>query len=150
VVVDGRLRDSIRAARDRGALLDIGHGMSGFDPGIARAMLDLGELPDTISTDLHAYSRSLVVDFPTVLSKFLALGMSLAEVLFRATLAPARAVSLAEVGIGTLRAGAPADIAVLRRVPGNTMLGGIPATERLECVLTVSGGTIVHDTRSAA
>ncbi|MCU1439340.1 MAG: amidohydrolase [Rhodoglobus sp.] len=150
VILDGRLRDSVRAARDRGALLDIGHGMSGFDPGTARAMLELGELPDTISTDLHTYSRHLVVDFPTVLSKFLALGMSLPQVLARATLAPARAASLADSGVGTLRVGAPADVAVLRRVAGDFDLGGIPATERLECVVTLAAGRTVYDGRAAA
>ena len=38
----GELRPSVRAARERGALLDIGHGMSGFSLEIARQMLAIG------------------------------------------------------------------------------------------------------------
>lgn len=146
IVRDGWLRDSVREARARGALLDIGHGMSGFSANVARDMLALGELPDTISTDLHAYSRELVVDFPTVLSKFLSFGMSLEDVLVRATLAPSRAVGLDR---GTIRVGAPADVAVLRRTPRSVeFTDGFGArwsgNELLECVMTVSGGEIVY------
>lgn len=152
IVVGGRLRPSVREARQRGVLLDIGHGMSGFSSAVARALIDQGEFPDTISSDLHTYSRSLVVDLPTVLSKLMGLGMSLDEVLMRATLAPARTAAMAD-GIGTVRPGAPADVAVFRRVHGPvTFTDGFGGTsrgsERLEVVLTIIGGRIAFDARA--
>ena len=150
IVADGALRPSVRAARQRGVLLDIGHGMSGFSLDVARIMLSLGEPPDTISTDLHAYSRTLVVDLPTVLSKFLALGMPLPDVLVAATVTPARAAGLDTLGIGTLQPGAPGDVAVLRIVPGtveyvDSFGGAVTGSERLECMVTIAGGTVVFD-----
>lgn len=151
VVAEGIVRPSVLAARQRGVLLDIGHGMSGFDAGVGRAMVDAGQPPDTISTDLHTYSESRVIDLPTVLSKFLAFGMSLPDALVRATFAPARAVGLDAEGVGTLDPGAPADVAVFRVEEGAVSLGmpGTPgfvvAERRLACVLTVARGQILLD-----
>lgn len=150
VVSEGGLRPSVRAARDRGVLLDIGHGMSGFSAEVARTMVALGEYPDTISTDLHAYSRAQVVDLPTVLSKFIALGMTVEQVLARATLAPARAVGLADDGVGSMRIGAPADLAVFRLESGHIRFDDgfgnhFPGTQRLVPVFTMMNGRVVFD-----
>jgi len=156
MIADGVVRPSVLAARERGVLLDVGHGMSGFDAAVGRAMVEAGQPPDTISTDLHTYSESRVTDLPTVLSKFLAFGMELPDTLVRATLAPARAVGLDSAGVGTLDPGAPGDVAVLRVVDGPVTLGmpGTPgvvdADGRLACVLTVAGGAIVHDPEGRA
>ena len=156
LIADGVVRPSLLAARRRGVLLDVGHGMSGFDAAVGRAMVAAGEPPDSISTDLHTYSDSRVVDLPTVLSKFLAFGMPLTEVLRRATIAPARAVGLDADGVGTLEPGAPADVAVVRLVEGPAALGmpGSPgfveADRRLEAVLTLVAGEVVHDAEERA
>lgn len=147
IVDGGTLRTSVRAARERGVLLDVGHGMSGFDAETARIAVQAGEYPDTISTDLHAYSRESVVDMPTVASKFLALGMSLPDVLSRVTAAPAQAIGL---DAGTLGAGAPADLVVLRRERGEFDLGGIAARERLAVALTIAGGRVIFDPEGRA
>ena len=149
MVLDGdRVRDSVRAARDRGVLIDIGHGMSGFSSTVARRMIELGEPPDTISSDLHSYSESLVIDLPTVMSKMLALGMSLEQVLLRSTLAPAAAVGLDTLGVGTLRIGAPADVAVLRLEDGPVEYGDgfggqFAGAASLVPSLTVMGGRVI-------
>jgi dihydroorotase len=75
-------------------------------------MLQQGFKPDTISTDLHAYSWQYPVhDLPTVLSKFLALGLSLDEVITASTIRPATILGLQDQ-IGTLRPGSTADVAV--------------------------------------
>ena len=150
IVSAGSLRPAVRAARERGVILDIGHGMSGFSAAVARTMIDGGELPDTISTDLHTYSAPSVVDFPTVLSKFLALGMTLEQVLTAATLTPARVIGLDGEGVGTLSVGAAADVAVFRRLPGSVEFhdgfgGSFAGTERITPVLTVLGGRVVWD-----
>src|SRR5690606_3458008 len=101
-------------------------------------MISQGFPPATVSTDLHAYSRDTVVDLPTVLSKLLALGMSLTEVLRAATLTPAVAVGL---DAGTLRTGARADVAVLTRVAAPTNYsdpfgGSVLGQEQLRAVMT--------------
>jgi dihydroorotase len=70
-------------------------------------------LPDTISSDLTAASRTYqVFNFPNVLSKFLLLGMPLDQVIARATTNAARAIPEFKA-YGTLRNGAVADVTVL-------------------------------------
>jgi dihydroorotase len=88
---DGRIRPSVLAAQRRGVIFDVGHGMGSFDVEVARALLDQGFAPDPISCDVHAYATARL---PDVMSKFLALGLSLDEVVSRATLAAARALGL--------------------------------------------------------
>jgi dihydroorotase len=114
LLLEDQLRPSVVAARERGVIFDVGHGMGGFRYDTARRAIELGFAPDTISTDLHLYSAELVVDLPTTLSRFLAIGMSVPDVLVRATAAPARALSLLDQGVGHLRVGGAGDIAVLR------------------------------------
>lgn len=149
VVENGELRASVRSARDRGVLLDIGHGGSGFSSLVARAMVEMGEAPDTISSDLHVYSQPTIIDLPTVLSKFLSFGMPLADILARTTLAPARAVGLDTLGVGTLRQGTPADIAVFRIDEGEVEFGDgfgerFTGTQTLTPVLTLRDGVVVY------
>lgn len=98
-------------AIDRGVLLDIGHGMGGFDFNVCKTMLDLGIKPDAISSDIHALS----VDGPafdqlTTLNKLIALGMPVAEAFSACTSGPADIIGHGE--LGTLRIGSPADLAI--------------------------------------
>ena len=110
---DGRLLPEAHEARRRGVLFDVGHGCGSFSWATARAALDEGVAPDAISTDLHRYSiERPVVDLPLTMSKFLHLGMSLADVVRATTVTPARAVRRPD--LGTLSVGAVADVTVLR------------------------------------
>jgi dihydroorotase len=108
----GKIFAEIVAARQRGVIFDIGHGMGSFGFGTARAMLENQFFPDTISSDVH----SLCIDGPAfdllvTMSKFLSLGMPLEDVVRTATIAPARAVGRPD--LGTLREGAVGDATVL-------------------------------------
>jgi dihydroorotase len=106
------LGPAVRAARERGVLLDIGHGSGGFAFDVLERQIAEGLAPDTISTDLHARSvHGPVFDLPTTMTKLLAAGLPLDEVLAAATVRPARALGLPG---GTLAVGAPADLAVFR------------------------------------
>src|SRR6195952_1036535 len=83
----GKVKPALWEARKRGVLFDIGHGMGSFGWKTARAMMDDGFPPDTISSDVHA----LCIDGPahdqvTTMSKFLALGMSLGDVVAASTI----------------------------------------------------------------
>lgn len=147
---NGATKPAARAAYERGVAFDVGHGMGGFDVTAARAMIDAGLPPHAISTDLHAYSTEVVPDMCAVLTKFLALGLSVEDVLARATVSPARLIGLDREGVGILRTGGPADVAVLSLEDSHVELtdtvGNVfHGSRRLMSVATIQGGRIVHE-----
>ncbi len=77
--------------RKRGVIFDVGHGGGSFAWRIAVPAMQQGFLPDSISTDLHIGSmNSGMKDMLNVMSKFLAMGMSLDDVVLRSTWNPAQ------------------------------------------------------------
>jgi dihydroorotase len=97
--------------RARGVVLDLGHGSGAFSFSVAEALLAAGLRP-VISSDAHQLSiNGPMFDLATCLTKLLALGLDLDETIAAATVRPARAIGRDD--LGTLRAGAPADVAVL-------------------------------------
>jgi dihydroorotase len=145
----GRPNLALLVGRRRGILLDVGHGGGSFLWRVAVPIVSAGVLPDTISTDLHVGSMNAgMKDMLNVMSKFLALGLSIDDVIERTTWNSARAIR--QEHLGHLSVGAPADIAVLRIEQGdfgfldhyNARLKG---TQRLECELTLRDGKIVYD-----
>lgn len=112
-----RIREDILEARRRGIIFDIGHGFGGFAFKSARAMLAEGVMPDVISSDVHV----LCCDGPAhdvlaVMSKFMALGMPMTEVIRAATQNPARALRRPE--LGSLIPGTPGDATILELAAG--------------------------------
>ena len=108
----GDVRPALIEARRRGVLFDIGHGMGSFSWATARAMLEKGFPPDTISSDIHALClEGPAHDQVTTLSKFLALGMRLSDVIAASTVAPAKA--LGRQDLGTFKPGSAGDASVL-------------------------------------
>ena len=108
----GRVKDVVRRARERGVLFDIGHGKASFAFKTARGMLANGFYPDTISSDVHA----LCIDGPafdqvTTLSKFLCMGMRLNDVIAASTVSAAMALKRPE--LGSLKPGSIGDATVL-------------------------------------
>ena len=146
----GKVQPWMFAARERGVLFDVGHGAGSFLWPVAAPSVEQGFLPNTISTDLHAESlRIQQSDMPNVMSKLMLLGMSLEEVLVRATVNPAKAIGRYPE-LGTLSVGRVADIAVLEAEAGVFVFkDSWPAkrlgTKRLENVLTVRAGKIVYE-----
>uniref|UniRef100_A0A7C1FSV8 Amidohydrolase/deacetylase family metallohydrolase n=1 Tax=Thermomicrobium roseum TaxID=500 RepID=A0A7C1FSV8_THERO len=115
---EGKLHPTIRTLRERGLVLDVGHGAGSFNFTVAEALLAEGILPDTISSDIHQLAiQRPMFDLPTTLSKFLALGLSLPEVIERVTVRPAHLLGRPE--LGSLAEGTPADIALFRLIEGN-------------------------------
>jgi dihydroorotase len=143
----GRLKDAVRAARRRGIVFDVAHGRNHVNFPVVRRAFEQGFYPDTISSDLTRPGRAGVVrDLPTTLSKFLCLGMPLADVVRAATATPARAIGRSG-DLGTLAAGAAGDAAVFAiedgRFPyqdadGNVLEGATRWTPRL----TVRAGRV--------
>ena len=79
----GELRASVSRAIARGVRLDIGHGSASFSFAVAKRAIAMGILPQTISSDIYCRNR---IDGPVwslakVMSKFLAIGMSLPQVI---------------------------------------------------------------------
>ena len=137
---------------DRGVLFDVGHGLGSFAFKTARAMLANGFLPDTISSDVHQLCiNGPAFDLVTTMSKFLAMGMPLEDVVRRSTVAPAEWIKRPD--IGTLTPGRPADIAVLEfqdrpcglSDSGPTGYRVMQAKGRLVCQLTIRRGSVVWD-----
>ena len=142
----GHILPEVLAARRRGIWFDVGNGRNGhlrWD--IADGVLRAGFLPDTISTDWSVEARTAqVINFENVMSKFLMLGVPLDQVIAQATVNPARVFKVF-AGRGTMKVGAPADIAVLELREGmfefvdnfqNTRSG----RQRLFPTATVLGG----------
>lgn len=150
---DNSIREEILEARDRGIVFDIGHGYGGFAFKSGRAMLAEGVMPDVLSSDVHV----LCVDGPAydalaIMSKFMALGMTLTEVIEATTANPARA--LRRDDIGTLRVGAAGDATVLtesrgRFVHTDAIGETIEADMQLDLAGVVVGGRWWHDGAAA-
>jgi dihydroorotase len=108
----GRVKDAVLRARERGVLFDIGHGKGSFSFKTTRAMLANGFMPDTISSDVH----TLCIDGPafdqvTTLSKFLCMGVPLSDVIAASTVNAAMALKRPE--LGSLKPGSVGDATVL-------------------------------------
>jgi len=87
-------------------------------------------------------------DMPNVMSKFLALGLSLDEVIRRTTWNAARTIH--QEALGHLSPGANADVAVWRVEKGHFGYVDGPGvrlegTQRITCELTLRDGKVVYD-----
>ena len=111
-ISNGRIVPAVLEARERGVLFDIGHGMGSFSFATARAMLENGFMPDTISSDVHALCiEGPAFDLITTLSKFLCLGVPIGAVIKAATVNAASALKRPD--LGTLKPGSPGDASIL-------------------------------------
>ena len=146
---DGKPSPGLIEGRKRGVIFDVGHGGGSFLWRVAVPIMKAGFAPDSISTDLHIGSMNGgMKDILNVMSKFLAMGMSLDDVVVRSTWNPAKEIRRED--LGHLTVGAPADVAVLRLETGNFGFGDhanarLAGTKRLSCELTVRNGQVVWD-----
>ncbi len=146
---DNKLRDFMREARKRGVIFDAGHGGGSFVWWQAVPAMQQGFPPDSISTDLHVGSMNAGMKSMTnVMSKFLAMGMPLDDVILRSTWNPARQIRREE--LGHLSVGAIADVAVLRLDKGDFGFVDVngarkKGTQKLEAELTLKDGRVQFD-----
>jgi dihydroorotase len=149
ILDDGKLNPIMTQARERGVVFDVGHGAGSFWFRNAAPAAQQGFLPDSISTDLHEHSMlNSAISMANVMSKFLAMGVSIEDVIRRSTLNPAREIHHPE--LGTLSVGAEADVAVFQLLQGrfsysdngNARLDG---NAKLEPLMTIRAGRIVYD-----
>jgi len=151
---EGHTNPGMVEGRRRGVLFEVGHGGGSFAWYVAAPLVKEGFLPDVISTDLHIGSMNAgMKDQLNVMSKFLALGLPLEDVVARSTWNPARAVRQDE--LGHLSVGAPADVAVLRLEKGaygfvDSFGGRMKADRRLVCEMTLRYGRVLYDLNGLA
>jgi len=113
----GKLLPEVRAAKERGVIFDVGHAGGHFDFNLVQRAMGEGIIPDVISSDLHGRLAQpgfgVVGDLPTVLTKFLPMGLSFDEIIAKCTVDAARVIGWQD-RIGSLEVGREADIAVLQ------------------------------------
>ena len=89
-----------------------------------------------------------MMDMVTTMSKFLAMGMSLVDVVRLSTTGPANVIRHPE--LGHLTVGAVADVAVLNKLSGrfgyaDVSGGKLEGDQRLICEMTLKDGKVVYD-----
>ena len=150
----GHVNTGMVEGRKRGVIFDVGHGGGSFSWKIAVPAVKEGFLPDSISTDLHVGSMNAgMKDMLNVMSKVLALGMPLDDVVRRSTWNAAREIG--QESLGHLSPGAAADVAVLRLERGrfgfvDSFGARFHGNERLTCELTLKDGKPVYDLNGLA
>ncbi|HEY7508847.1 MAG TPA: amidohydrolase/deacetylase family metallohydrolase [Vicinamibacteria bacterium] len=153
-LVDGKVNPGLWEGRKRGVIFDVGHGGGSFAWRVAVPATREGFWPDSISTDLHVGSMNAgMKDMLNVMSKFLALGMSLDDVIRISTWNPARQIKQEQ--LGNLSVGSPADVAVLRLENGafgfvDSFGGRLRANRKLTCEMTLRDGKVVYDLNGLA
>ncbi len=146
---NGILNDYMLEAQDQGRILDLGHGAGSFIWEHAVPSIEQGYIADSISTDLHgANINGPVHDMSNVMSKFLAMGVPLEDVIRRSTVNPA--LEIARPDLGSLTPGNPADIAMFEMLTGDFRYADvrknhIRGDKKLQAVFTLYGGSVLFD-----
>ena len=92
---NGKLLDSVKEAKQRGVRFDVGHGMGSFDFNVCERALDQGFDDITISSDIYFPSTILYAKtFANVLTQFVALGMPLKDIIYKASTKPAKCLGI--------------------------------------------------------
>ena len=144
---DGKLVPEAKEAQDRGVWLDTAHGRMNFSFDIGQKVLDQGLIPHCISTDLTLPGRERTVHSMTeMMTRFLAMGFTLDQVVEQCTINPARALGEQD-RLGSLAVGKQADISVLEIKEGDwvvyDVIGGSRKVDRAVVpVLAVKKGQV--------
>ena len=144
---DGKLNPILLEARARGVIFDVGHGSASFWFRNAVPAERQGFVPDSMSTDLHEGNFTFL-SMTEVMSKFLAMGVPLADLVRRATVNPAREIRRPE--LGTLSVGSEADVAVLELLHGhfgyiNCGWARMDGNAKVVARMTLRAGRILFD-----
>src|SRR5438552_2138784 len=154
VDAQGKVRPFVLAAQKRGVLFDVGHGGAGFWFNQAVPAFQQGLAPNSFGSDLHRFSMNAgMKSVLNIMSKYMAIGMSIEDVVTRATWNPAKSIKRED--LGNLSEGAVADIALLSVQNGKFGFidaGGnkLEGNKKLEAELTVRAGKIVWDLNGLA
>lgn len=151
---NGIVRPYVLAALKKGVRFDVGHGGAMFHFAVAVPALKQGILPNSFGSDLHRFSmNSGMKNMLDIMSKYLNMGMTIQDIIFRATWNSANSIKKPE--LGQLSEGAVADIAVLNVKKGNfgfVDAGGnrMAGDRKFEAEMTIRAGKIVWDLNGLA
>lgn len=151
---NGNVRPFIWEARKRGILFDVGHGGVGFWFNQAIPSVRQGFKPDTFGTDMHHNSvNSGMKDMLNLMSKYLNMGLSVEEILEKASWSAAKAIKRED--LGNLSPGTEADIAVVKILDGKFGFldaGGfkMEGDKKFQAEMTIRAGKIVWDLNGLA
>lgn len=155
-VVDdaGNVRAMVLNAKERGVLFDVGHGGYGFWFSQAMPALEQGLTPNTLGSDLHRFSMNAgMKNMLNIMSKYLAMGMEVKDIIQLATWNAAKAIHRED--LGSLSEGLIADVVIINVLKGDfgfTDAGGnkIKGTRKFEAEMTIKSGKIVWDLNGLA
>jgi dihydroorotase len=149
-----QVKPFVLEARKRGIIFDVGYGGISFSFSQAIPAVKNGFYPSSISTDIHTGSmNNAMKDQLSVMTKFLAMGMPLKEVITASTWNPAQIIKRTD--LGHLTAGSEADVAILNIRTGKFGLYDyrgfkIESDKKFECEMTIRAGKIVYDLNGIA
>ena len=147
LLADGKLNPILTEARARGVIFDVGHGAGSFWFRNAVPAVKQGFIPDSMSTDLHLGDFT-VLSMTEVMSKFLAMGVPIEDLVRRSTVNPAREIHRTE--LGSLSVGREADVAVLEVLHGHfgyidNGVARMNGNVKLIARMTIRAGRISYD-----
>jgi dihydroorotase len=152
--VTKKVKPFVFEAQKRGIVFDVGYGGISFSFSQAIPAIKDGFYPNSISTDIHTGSmNNAMKDQSSVMSKFLAMGMKLQDVIRASTWNPATEIKRQD--LGHLSQGAEADVAIINVRTGKFGMFDykgykIESDKKLECEMTIKGGKIVYDLNGIA
>ncbi len=147
----GEVHTQMMIAQKNGVLYDASNGYKNFSIKVARKAIESGLLPDIISTDVirrSAFADSgNVVSLPFLMSKYLAFGMSIDDIIRAVTATPAQRIGMLH-DIGTLELGSIADLTILRLVDKPVIFRDLngetyPGQKLFRPELTIKDGSIM-------
>ena len=143
---NGKIIPELWDAQARGVNFDIGFGSLNFSFEVAEKAMQQGVLPSVLSSDLQQVNvTGPTYSLANVMSIFLALGMSIEDVIERVTCNAARSIGLGDRH-GTLEVGKAADVTVLEIETGDFELTDCwkvkrKAQRRIRPVMVFKNGT---------
>jgi dihydroorotase len=151
---NGKVKPYIFEAQKSGRIFDVGHGGGSFSWIQALASIQQGFIANSISSDLHIGSMNGgFKDMCNLMSKFLAMGLSLQDVILRSSWNPAKVINRPD--LGNLSIGSEADVAIFSLTKGNFGFLDITGkkltgTQKLVSELTLRAGKVVWDLNGMA
>jgi dihydroorotase len=134
-------------AKKNGIQFDVGYGEISFSLVQAIPSVKQGFFPNTISSDMHAADKYKMKELLDIMSEFLAMGMSLPEIIKTVSWNPANTIHHRE--LGNLSVGTVADIAILNISKNKIMFGdfsghSLKGMKEFTCAATIKSGEIVY------
>jgi len=149
---DGHVEEGILAGQKRGVIMEVGNGRMNFNFPVAEKAIADGLLPDIISSDATPatfHKAPEMWDLPTVMAKFMMLGVPFKDVVRSVAETPAAVLGLGHV-LGKIAPGYAADMAILHLEEGEFVFGDSSGNKRtghqmLYPVRTIRAGRTVFE-----